>query len=149
MAHGLFIISTTFIDKNEMVQKMEAISSIMGMYLSADDEYNIDIWIPEEITLKILFQSQDRYNELKADGYWGEGYGPLFSITVIGKWRCEDETTFPFVKAFLKEYPDLLVFNEEIPGGKPLTYTKENLDAMTGNNTFASVFTQPPQENLT
>ncbi|MDB5226207.1 MAG: hypothetical protein JWN78_400 [Bacteroidota bacterium] len=46
-----------------MIQKMEAISSSIGMYLTIDDEYHIHISIPEEITLEILFKSEEKYND--------------------------------------------------------------------------------------
>lgn len=147
MAHLLFILSKEFLSKEELIPKIESIANKQSAEFSPLTEYRgfskISIWKSEDYSLEIHFQTRKKFDELKKDNYWGQDYGPIFSITVYGKDREEDEVTFPFVREFLVEYPDMLVFNEEVPdGGKPFIFTKAHIDALSSNN-FAAIFAHP------
>lgn len=145
MAHSLDVLSKTFLNKNEIISKMRIISQKQGNNFSIEEDNRVDIWKAESYTLEIHFLTQDKFSELKEDDFWGKEYAVLFYITIYGIDDTEDRVTFPFLRELLKDYPDLLVFNEEIGGGKPFVYNKMHLDAFSGNS-FAGIFAKPPQD---
>ena len=71
-------------------------------------------------------------------------YGVIFSITTNVSPDNDDESiTVPIIREFLKEYPDVFIYNEgHFPEG---VYTKADFDGFTSNS-FNENLKKPPKK---
>lgn len=151
MAHGITIINKSYIDYNKLIKVVEKISNELGynFYPSQTDETKIDISFNSEVTFNMYFYEKESAIEINSFEFWGGGYFPVLTIAIIGKDKDEDIYTVPFIKAFLKEYPNFIVANDnefDDGGDKSLDhllFTKADVEAFKSNVFYETFYVAP------
>lgn len=145
----IFLLSKTYIDGDDVLNKIEEIAQRMGNEFINDNEISINQYIDDDNISRITFGGLflDYFNETLQGKNFIDGYGCEMSIN----YHSNGDMLLPFLKEFLKEYPDMLLYKET--GGKsspsnPFVYNKEHFDNYSGTDYYA-LLDNPPQENLT
>lgn len=140
----VFIINKEYIEKNEILTKISDITKKINAFFSNDEN---DIIITkdnmgsfEQIEFGGL--NKEYFYETIRNENFIKNYGCLLTID----FSTEQSLIITFLKAFFKEFPNVLLFNESGEAlNNPYIYSKNHLDNFSGENGY-DLISNPPQD---
>lgn len=140
----VFIINKKYIEKNEILTKISDIAKKINAFFSNDEN---DLTLTkdnmgsfEQIEFGGL--NKEYFYETIRNENFIKNYGCLLTID----FSTEKSLIITFLKAFFKEFPNVLLFNEFGEAlNNPYIYSKKHLDNFSGENGYDLIST-PPQD---
>jgi hypothetical protein len=138
----LFIISKVNIPDKDIITAIQKTAAALKLSFREEDDENFVVCIPNfGDLLEIALEDFKRGSK---SGDYPNGYGPVFSIWYNNGGQEEDTTVIPFLKEFLKHYPEMQVLNDEdTKSPTPHIFTKAHIDAIKTNNCYEGLFRSP------
>lgn len=140
----VFIINKKYIEKDEILIKISDIAKNINAFFLNDDndliltKANVDNF--EQIEFGGL--NKEYFKETIKNENFIKNYGCLLTID----FSTEQNLIITFLKAFFKEFPDVLLFSEFGEAlNAPYTYSKNHLDHFSGQNGY-DLISKPPKD---
>ncbi|WP_312341506.1 hypothetical protein [Chryseobacterium binzhouense] len=138
----IFLINKSYIDEDDILIKIEKVAQNLNLKYT-NEEYDLiltTVEFDDYITFGGL--SLGYFNETLQGNNFIDGYGCEMSI----EYRYESTILLPFLKEFLKEYPDMLIYKETGKAlNNPFVFNKNHLENFSGTDSYAFLG-NPPQD---
>jgi hypothetical protein len=129
----LFIISKVNIPDKDIITAIQKTAAALKLSFREEDDENFTVCVPNFGDL--LEIGLEDFNRGYRSDLFIDGYGAIISIWYNNGGQQNDQTVIPFLKEFLKYYPEMLVYNDEdIESPTPHIFTKTQIYALAGND---------------
>jgi hypothetical protein len=131
----IFLLNKNFIPNDTLISKIQDTARNLRLNFEKIEEERVDVYVPDfGDLLEIGLQGTEGFKRTFAEQNYKKGYGTVLYIDYNNGGKREDRTVIPFLKEFLKIFPEILVYNDEIPpSGTALIFTKDQIEAFKDN----------------
>ncbi|HEX8577038.1 MAG TPA: hypothetical protein VF677_12160 [Flavobacterium sp.] len=141
----IYLLSKSFIAENKIAESIKKTAKSLNLqFVKNDRVYNVSV--PDFGDLLEIYPSD--HDDLQSDKekeLFKKDYGALLIIDYNNGGEEEDKVLIPFLVEFLKEYPEMLVYEDET-NNKPFIYSKADFDAVNDISISTAFFKIPPRD---
>ncbi|MDB5226204.1 MAG: hypothetical protein JWN78_397 [Bacteroidota bacterium] len=151
MSYSVHLLNQTYMEEQDLAVNMEKAAKNLNLNFALENEEIMKYTVsnPQTFaTLEIYINTKEKFNYAINNEYYPKitGYGP--NIIIGYGYGGKDEILIPFLREFLKDYTEVVVYvGENLPSEVDYyVYTKDDIDSFTTTNEYA--FTDHPPKDM-